>query len=353
MVAERDLRRRHHRVDKEPLTTPLKSATESLPVIDLASHDIARIGTALDRACCEFGFFYITGHGINPALSAQMMTLAGEFFAQPLEQKMAIAMAHGGRAWRGYFPVDGELTSGRPDRKEGIYFGTELGADDKRVQAGLPLHGSNLYPEQSGFRDILLAYIDEVTAVGQLLLSGIAVGLGLPQDYFLERYTRDPTVLFRVFNYPPSTAGADENELGVGEHTDYGLLTLLQQDEVGGLQIWHHDRWIPAPPVPDSFVCNVGDMLERLTAGRYVSALHRVRNVSAQDRISMPLFLDPSFDSVLAPIEILAPDPTATGRRRHGRRWDGTDLATVSGTYGDYLLGKVSKVFPELRAKVL
>jgi isopenicillin N synthase-like dioxygenase len=266
---------------------------------------------------------------------------------------MAIAMAHGGRAWRGYFPLDGELTSGRPDRKEGIYFGTELSPDDKRVEAGLPLHGSNLYPALAGFRETLLAYIDEVTAVGQLLLSGIAVGLGLPHDYFLERYTCDPTVLFRIFNYPPSTAGADENELGVGEHTDYGLLTLLQQDEVGGLQVWHHDRWIPAPPVPDSFVCNVGDMLERMTAGRYVSALHRVRNVSARDRISMPLFLDPSFDSVLAPIEILAPDPTATGRRRHGRRWDGTDLATVSGTYGDYLLGKVSKVFPELRAKVL
>jgi isopenicillin N synthase-like dioxygenase len=331
----------------------LTNSIETLPIIDLASRDLARIGEALDRACCEFGFFYVTGHGVSPALSARMMMLAREFFASPLEQKMTIAMAHGGRAWRGYFPVDGELTSGRPDRKEGIYFGTELGADDLRVRAGLPLHGGNLYPALRGFRDTLLAYIDQVTAVGQILLSGIAVGLGLSPDYFLERYTRDPTVLFRIFNYPPSTAGADENELGVGEHTDYGLLTLLQQDEVGGLQVWHHDRWIPAPPIPDSFVCNVGDMLERLTAGRYVSALHRVRNVSTQDRISMPLFLDPSFDSILEPIRILAPDPTATGRRRLGRRWDGADLAKVSGNYGDYLLNKVSKVFPQLKAKVL
>jgi isopenicillin N synthase-like dioxygenase len=262
-------------------------------------------------------------------------------------------MAHGGRAWRGYFPVDGELTSGRPDRKEGIYFGTELGPDDPRVQAGLPLHGSNLYPALSGFRDTLLAYIDEVTAVGQLLLSGIAVGLGLPHDYFLERYTRDPTVLFRIFNYPPSSADAHDDELGVGEHTDYGLLTLLRQDEIGGLEIWHEDRWLPAPPVPDSFVCNVGDMLERLTAGRYVSALHRVRNVSTRDRISMPLFLDPSFDAVLAPIEALTPDSSARNRNRRERRWDNTDLATISGTYGDYLLNKVSKVFPQLKAKVL
>jgi isopenicillin N synthase-like dioxygenase len=335
----------------------------NIPVIDVASmrgrsSDAVRVGAALDRACSEFGFFYVTGHGINPALSARLMTLARAFFALPTEQKLAIAMARGGRAWRGYFPVDAELTSGRPDRKEGIYFGTELGPDDARVRAGVPLHGMNLYPAIPGFRDALLAYMDEVTAVGQLILSGIAVGLGLRRDYFLERYTRDPTVLFRIFNYPPATIGAsekteNENELGVGEHTDYGLLTLLRQDDIGGLEIWHQDRWLPAPPVPDSFVCNVGDMLERLTAGRYVSALHRARNVSMRDRVSMPLFLDPSFDAVLTPINALTPDPTATSRRRHGRRWDGTDLATVSGSYGDYLLGKVSKVFPQLKAKVL
>jgi isopenicillin N synthase-like dioxygenase len=330
----------------------------SLPVIDIASHrhgspDLARVGAALDRACCEFGFFYITGHGISPALSARMMTLAREFFALPLEQKLTIAMAHGGRAWRGYFPVDGELTSGRPDRKEGIYFGTELGPDDARVRAGVPLHGMNLYPAMSGFRDSLLAYMDEVTTVGQLLLSAIAVGLGLGADYFLERYTRDPTVLFRIFNYPPSTAAPDESELGVGEHTDYGFLTLLRQDEVGGLEVWHECRWLPAPPVPDSFVCNVGDMLERLTAGRYVSALHRVRNLSTHDRISMPLFLDPSFDAVLAPITPLALGPSATSRQQRAHRWDGTDLATVSGSYGDYLLKKVSKVFPQLKSQVL
>src|SRR5580658_8479428 len=148
----------------------------SLPVIDIASHrhgspDLARVGAALDRACCEFGFFYITGHGISPALSARMMTLAREFFALPLEQKLTIAMARGGRAWRGYFPVDGELTSGRPDPNEGIYFGTELGPDDAPVRAGVPLHGMNLYPAIPGFRETLLTYIDEVTAVGQTLLS--------------------------------------------------------------------------------------------------------------------------------------------------------------------------------------
>jgi isopenicillin N synthase-like dioxygenase len=327
------------------------SSSANLPVIDITSlregsRDAGSIGTALDRACCEFGFFYATGHGISPALSAQLMTLARLFFALPLEQKLAIEMARGGRAWRGYFSLDGELTSGRPDRKEGIYFGTELGSDDARVRAGVPLHGMNLYPALSGFREALLTYMEEVTTTGQLLLRGIAAGLGLTPDYFLTNYTRDPTVLFRIFNYPPSTAGKDEP--GVGEHTDYGLLTLLWQDEVGGLEVWHHDRWLAAPPLAGSFVCNVGDMLERLTAGRYVSALHRVRNLSTRDRVSMPLFLDPGFDAVLAPIIPLAPNSSVASRRRGGRRWDGADLTTISGRYGDHLLNKVSKVFPQL-----
>src|ERR1700688_3446800 len=155
----------------------MTSSNESLPIIDIASlrggsADVASIGAELDRACCEFGFVYVTGHGIDPALSARLIALAEKFFALQLEQKLALAMAHGGSAWRGYFPVDGELTSGGPDRKEGIYFGTELGPDDPRVRAGVPLHGMNLYPPLPGFRETLLTYIDQVTAVGQLLLRG-------------------------------------------------------------------------------------------------------------------------------------------------------------------------------------
>ena len=333
--------------------TLLSDPIDALPIVDLSSHgagdhDLDRIAAELDRACAEFGFFYVTGHGIDPGLSLTLEALAREFFALPAEEKLAIAMSHGGRAWRGYFPLGGELTSGRPDRKEGIYFGTELGPDDPRVRAGVPLHGMNLYPDLPGFRDALLRYLEAVTSLGQHLLAGIARGLGLPSDYFLQHYTRDPTVLFRIFNYPPAETPED---LGVGAHTDYGLLTLLRQDDVGGLEVWHRGTWLPAPPVPDSFVCNVGDMLERLTAGRYVSALHRARNVTTRQRISMPLFLDPSFEAVLEPI--LPTPERSVGEAPRPQRWDGTDLATLSGTYGDYLLGKVSKVFPELGSRHL
>jgi isopenicillin N synthase-like dioxygenase len=350
------------------------SPTDALPVVDIASlnrsdADFGRIATELDHACAEFGFFYVTGHGVDPAPVLALQKLAQQFFALPVEEKLEIAMTRGGRAWRGYFPLGGELTSGRPDRKEGIYFGTELGPDDPRVKADLPLHGMNLYPSrrapilpnpalsdpalpdaalpnltQPDFRELLLTYLESVTALGQRLLAAIAHGLGLPHDYFLVRYTHDPTVLFRIFNYPPAPIPED---FGVGAHTDYGLLTLLRQDDIGGLEVWHRDRWLAAPPIPDSFVCNVGDMLDRLTAGRYVSALHRVRNISSRPRISMPLFLDPGFDAILEPIPS-APGLTPSGVGSPAQRWDGTDLATLSGTYGDYLLGKVAKVFPDL-----
>lgn len=322
---------------------------DALPLVDISGSGdndstFDRVAVEIDRACAEFGFFYVTGHGVPPGLCDALQRLAGRFFASPGEEKLRIAMIHGGRAWRGYFPVGGELTSGRPDRKEGLYFGTELGPEDPRVRAGLPLHGMNLYPDLPEFRATLLRYLEAVTALGQRLLAAIARGLGLSREYFLERYTRDPTVLFRIFNYPP---GQTSEDLGVGAHTDYGFLTLLRQDDVSGLEIWHRERWLPAPPISDSFVCNVGDMLERLTAGRYVSALHRVRNVTSQNRISMPLFLDPSFDAELEPI--FSPPQRAAGHvGATAQRWDGTDLATISGTYGDYLLGKVSRVFPEL-----
>ena len=151
-------------------------ATHALPVIDIASAsrsdaDFGRIAADLDRACAEFGFFYVTGHGIDPGLAVALEQLAHQFFALPVEEKLEIAMTRGGRAWRGYFPLGGELTSGRPDRKEGIYFGTELGPDDPRVEADLPLHGMNLYPPLPGFRELLLAYLEAVTALGQQPLS--------------------------------------------------------------------------------------------------------------------------------------------------------------------------------------
>ena len=300
----------------------------------------------IETACREHGFFYVTGHGIGPELPARLAAASAAFFELPLAAKMEIAMARGGRAWRGYFPVGAELTSGQPDLKEGLYFGTELGDDDPRVRAGLPLHGRNLFPAQvPGLRHAVLAYIDALTGLGQAVLRGVALSLGLEADYFAAGYTASPTILFRVFRYP---AVAEDSGWGVGEHTDYGLLTLLAQDDNGGLQVNTPAGWISAPPVAGTFVANIGDMLDRLTGGWYRSTPHRVRNVSGRDRLSFPFFLDPGFTARIPPL----PGRAAVTAGGHPR-WDGQNLHAFTGTYGDYLLGKVSKVFPQLQRDVL
>ena len=148
-------------------------------------------------------------------------------------------------------------------------------------------------------------------------------------------------ILFRIFRYPPTGATDD---WGVAEHTDYGLLTLLAQDERGGLEVRTPDGWIAAEPIPNSFVCNLGDMLERLTGGRYRSTPHRVRNVSSGDRLSFPFFLDPSWDAVVDRLPIVERPPDGS----EADRWDNANVHGFVGTYGDYILGKVAKVFPDL-----
>lgn len=317
-----------------------------LPVVDMSA-DLATAAEQVADACRFTGFFYVAGHGVPDELVGDLDRASREFFALPEAVKTEIAMDRGGRAWRGFFPVGAELTSGRPDLKEGLYFGTELPDDHPRVRARLPLHGHNLFPAQlPELRSIVLSYLDAVTAAGQKVLRAVALSLDLDADYFAASYTAEPTVLFRVFHYPPSEPDGDG--WGVGEHTDYGLLTLLAQDDRGGLQVHGPDGWIDAPPIPGTFVCNIGDMLDRLTGGYYRSTPHRVRNVSGLERISFPLFLDPDFTAEVPPLPGRA--RVSSGGRP---RWDGEDLQAFSGTYGDYLLGKVGKVFPQLRSTVL
>lgn len=322
----------------------------TVPVIDISplrtGGDGGAVASALDTACRDTGFFYIVGHGVDTGLMALIDSSARTFFALPEATKAEIAMSAGGRAWRGWFPLGGEVTNGIPDGKEGLYFGAELGDDDPRVAGGTPLHGRNLFPAAvPELRPAVLAWIDALTALGQALMGGIAVGLGLPRDWFRKNLTSDPTVLFRIFRYPPAAAPVGgPGGWGVAEHTDYGLLTLLMQDDCGGLQVKGRNGWVEAEPIPESFVCNIGDMLERMTGGRYRSTPHRVRNTSGRDRLSFPFFFDPSWDARVTPLPLAAEESTVDD----GGRWDGRSVFDFDGTYGEYLVAKVSKVFPDL-----
>ena len=318
-----------------------------IPIIDISAlragtedrHDVAR---QIGQACRNFGFFYVVDHGVDERILKRLEEVSRRFFAQDSQTKLEIAMARGGRAWRGYFPIGGELTSGYPDMKEGIYFGAELDADHPLVKAGTPLHGPNLFPSNTPeMRPLVHGYLAAMTQLGHSLMIAISLSLGLEESYFATHYTSDPLILFRIFNYPPN-AGS-----GVGEHTDYGLLTILWQDMSGGLQIKVNGDWVDAPPIPNSFLCNVGDMLDRITGGRYLSAPHRVQNPAGGNRLSFAFFFDPNFNGDIKPL------PLAEVKDNRSERWDHSSVHEFQGTYGDYLLSKVSKVFPELHRKVL
>ena len=330
----------------------------NLRIIDVASlvnrdsddDSPAVLATAkqLVSALSEEGFLYIKGHDVPESLQSDLETVARAFFAEPLATKNSIRMENAGRVWKGYFPVGAELTSGIPDQKEGLYFGTEIPDDHPSVTAGNPMHGSNQWASDQ-MRDVVLEYTSAMRTLGEQLMRAVGLGLGLSADYFASRYDDDPTCLFRIFNYP-SLAAKKDDDWSVRQHTDMGFLTILKQDDLGGLEVQSPDgEWLPAPPVPGTFVINIGDMLELWTWGKLRATLHRVRNTASVDRLSFPFFFDPGWDKTLERID----------RHRLGNlpkrsyaedRWDQLDLGQISAdsTYGEFVWNKVKRVFPHL-----
>jgi isopenicillin N synthase-like dioxygenase len=352
------------------------NSMDAVPIIDVGalldgSDENAMLSVAkqLDDACRSVGFFYVRNHGIGVNVQRELVTSMRSFFALSESKKRELAMQKAGRAWRGYFGVGDELTSGKPDQKEGMYFGTELARDHPAVVANTPMHGANLFRDEA-MRRAVVEYMRQATELGHKLLEGIALGLGLDRAYFAERFTRDPTLLFRVFNYPP--LGDEQAAAGlysVGTHSDYGFLTLLLQDDSGGLQVkTRRGEWIDAPPIDGTLVCNLGDMLELWTSGIYRATPHRVVYQPSSgggddvrppaSRLSCPVFFDPAWNCSLEPIDesLLRAEDTQLAKRIKASantgvyaRWDDLDLlAMPSSTYGAFLWKKVSKCFPEL-----
>lgn len=321
-----------------------------VPLINISSlinktQNYQEVADQIGHACREYGFFYIIGHDVDESLQLNLMNISQKFFALPLETKLKLRMLNGGIAWRGYFPCGGELTSGKPDMKEGIYFGEELNEENELVKKKTPLHGKNLFPDElPEFRSVVLDYMNSILKVGHSVLQGIAISLELDENYFYDRYTGHPLQLFRIFNYPAKKFVQDKGLWGVGEHTDYGLLTILKQDNSGGLQVKTKSGWIDVPPIENSFVCNIGDMLDRMTGGLYKSTLHRVKCQTENDRLSFPFFFDPNFFAYVKKI-----DGIEKKKDDKDQRWDLESVHDFQGTYGQYLLKKVSKAFPQLR----
>lgn len=294
------------------MTSALEAARVSvatLPIIDvsgLSSANIAdrnAVGDALREACLDKGFFYIKNHGVSEALVDDLFEEAAAFFALPPEQKDEVNKARS-KCNRGYEPLQGQtLEAGAPpDLKEGYYVGPDHAPDDPRVVAGMFNHGPNQWPSQRpNFKPVMQAYLNEMMALSARMMGGIALSLDLPEHYF-DGYNRDPMATVRLLHYPPQPAQARPNQKGAGAHTDFGGLTLLRQDDVGGLQVWDQgsDGWIHADPVPGTYVVNLGDMIARWTNDRYRSTVHRVVNASGRERYSVPFFYTGNYAHTVA-----------------------------------------------------
>lgn len=283
-------------------------APTAIPVIDMASLHEGTVGSArhiarqLLDAAETVGFFYVTNHGIPQELIARTDAVARHFFSFPLEEKQQVKVA----PWhRGYIKV-GEAKmydNAKIDLKESFIWGGEVGPRDTETEAGNNLRGPNQWP---GFvpemRPTLNEYFNAANQCGRVLFRAFAANLGLDLNHFTRQYDRPITRGALVF-YPPQPPDLGEDQFGVAPHTDYGCLTLVYQDPIGGLQVQgRNGEWVIAHPIEDTLVVNIGDLMARWTNDQFKSTPHRVVNRSGRPRLSIAVFVDPNYETAVVPV---------------------------------------------------
>lgn len=315
----------------------MKGDFDNIPVVDLGgladgATSEARAATvaALKDALETSGFAYLAGHGVPETAVEQMQKMNTAFHDLPIEEKMALKI---NEFHRGYMPMSSStiVTSSvakvtKPNQSESLMIMHEVPED--APYAGEPLQGPNQFPAQlPEVEAAAKTYMTEMTKLGERLAEALAEALGLPRDWFAEHF-QNPTLFLRLLHYPEQPN--EEDLYGSAPHTDYGFVTLLKQDDVGGLEVRNkRGEWIPAPPIPGTFVMNVGDILAKWSNGRLVSTPHRVRNLTGRERYSQPFFYDPSMSALVeCPAEMLDAGETA-------------QMEPV--LYGDYLLHRLNK----------
>ena len=282
--------------------------TEEIPVIDVSGlkedddRQLRAVADQMVRAAEGIGFFYVRGHGVSRDMLDETYALSQIFFRSPDDVKDKVAVSGGHRGWLriGEARMEG---SERFDLKESFIWGLDVPPEDPDVIAGDRLLAVNRWPATpSGMRDVFNRYFTEMQRCGEQLLRAFALSLDIAPDYFIRHMDRPVSRAAAVW-YPPQAPDLGDQQFGVSPHTDYGTLTLVQQDAVGGLQVRSRDGdWVTAPPIEDALVVNVGDLLARWTNDRFQSTPHRVVNSSGQERISLALFVDPNWDMLIHPV---------------------------------------------------
>lgn len=306
--------------------------TSFVPLIDIGplrdGSAPRQVAEALHRASRDIGFVYVTNHGIDLAFLGQARAVALDFFRQPLDAKLRVSISpqHRGFLRIGAARMDDDA---RPDLKESFVWGME--DPQGRAPQDHALRGDNRWPaEMPALRSVALRFLDEADRVARVLLQGFALGLGLDPRFFL-RTSAHPMSRAAFTYYPPQDAAMGAEQFGVAPHTDFGVLTVLCQDDVGGLQVQHADgTWFLAPPIAGSLVINVGDLLARWTNGVYRSTPHRVVNQSGRERLSLVLAFDPDPQTLVdarqvAPTQTPLEEPVTCGdylQWRFGKSFD-------------------------------
>ncbi|CAL5228420.1 g11552 [Coccomyxa viridis] len=295
-----------------------------------------RVATQLHQACRDVGFFYIQGHGMSGSVSNGVRQEARRWFNMPAHVKEQIAL-NPHTAFRGYQQLGANVTRYDGGFQRDWHEAIDLYKEEADASAS-PVHGQNQWPSHSpAFEAVLRQYISGCLSIGQAVMRGIAQGLGLQDDFFESKAggltnAESSYWVTRVIHYPPLQEGKQESggaavkgsseaaaggeidravQLSCGEHTDYGLLTIVNQDpDIPALQVKNaRGEWITAAPIPGTFVCNIGDMMRVYTNGAYTPTLHRVVNADpSRSRVSVPFFYETAFDAEVAPVAALLKD---------------------------------------------
>ncbi|KAM9990959.1 hypothetical protein ACTFIY_007016 [Dictyostelium cf. discoideum] len=337
-------------------TTTTINEIESIPCIDFSilknnSNGKEIISKEIKKACKEYGFFYILNHSIEQSLIDRLMELSKKFFSLPLDVKMKTKINVGeSESNLGYF----SLGQHGPDYKEGTFLNLENNINNiNNINNNTSKVKSELYPTKEelydivGFKDTCETFMKCLEQFSIELMGLIAISLNLPEDYFNDLYLNHPNFNLGLLKYMSFDKSDDDDKttkFGNEPHCDWGLFTLVYQDDVGGLEALSKStgNWINVKPIRGSFVFNIGDMLEIITKGHYISMFHQViYNTSGRDRYSFPFFFNPQLDKPIIPINNLETTTTS----KIGNYLKDPSLLNFKGTYNDYHIIQMKKLF--------
>jgi isopenicillin N synthase-like dioxygenase len=296
------------------LSAEAQAMPASIPVVDIGalygSDPAAKkaVAARIGAACDDIGFFYVVNHNVPVETIDHAVAAADRFFKQPESERLKVKSDKNNRGYREVGDV--VHRNGKPSARDSFDIGFPVTEEDSEVKAGTPLYAPNKWPEVPGFREALESYYGETYKLGMKILEGFALYLGKDEGFFTRHFTKP--VADMVINHYWGAAGLHVSDQASGPHTDHGIVTILWQDALGGLEVMGKDgNWISVTPLRGSYVINIGELMKRWTNGRFKATVHRVVHLQDKSRYSMPLFCNPNFRTIVDPRDLGVADADA------------------------------------------